>query len=1193
MKYRLSLDIGVGSIGSSVLTLDEQNRAADIKDCGVCVFEVSEGAEERRLKRTQRKNTHRTKQRLRLLSEALFDADLWSLNEDIQSDLIKLSPYAIRAQGVNGKLSEIKLNGEKLSGLMQLGRAILHMAKHRGAGFVEMHKLEIELEKAAEDKEDGTKKKKKEPSEYAQLVEYLKESGAKTIGEYFFMRLHKSYKNNNLNIDDKSRRYVRQRKMGDKVRVDYAIPRYLVKEEFNLLWDTQTKYYKQLDNEDLKTKIGDILFYENDHRPYATGNCIFIETEQRLSKAHPLSENRRIYESVNNIRIQELKEQRKLTKDERDLIISELLLKGINIGQKGQAIRKLLKLDKNFNIVLADSIKPYLYSTEAYKKVDFLTGLDDEKLAEIVEFMTEPIKPNKRDYLYNDEQLIEILKKKFGTDDEQQISQLLAMLPKGRGSLGKTATVKILELLKNEVISIREATDKLAQTDDKFIAEEERARAIQGKYNELPYYGEILKTDTQPIADWQKQINKSLNPLEAKYGKIANPAVHRILNQLRKVVNDIIRIYGRPYDINIELAREVGMSTKRKAKYERQQKENRQKNDDAVKYLKDKKIRVTSDNILKWRLAEEQKWQDAFTLERIHPRFEGFEIEHLIPDSLGGTDAPMNRVLIKRSDNLNKGNMYPYDYLQNKHGDKIYKILEFVRDSKMPDGKRWRFESDAKEKFESGDDADNITRYLTDTRYVCKLAARYLKAVVDYKQGDENNARVLTISGGHTAKLRGIWNLDGIEYDLMGLNEEVPEYLPDKTHFVNLDTGEVLYQEQLDTDGNWKKCENRKNEHWQKKPRIDHRHHIVDAITIGFVSRANMQEINWHDKRGYEIPFMQLPVPLSDENGDNRKKQLVVFRNRVIDALKNIRVYHKPEHSKNGQLHKETARLAFMKNPDNPAEVITKYQRPVSAVLDKISSLNKLLINTKAIKPQWHDDIAKDALEMINLKAAIESHLDEAKAQLENETRQLVKIGKKERKISEAMIVQKAFNITLSNGEYKSTKFPEYENKKSFVDVPKHKVVYDSGNNYCMDFYKDGKGNIGWECISQSKVNKKDFMPQWKQNGLKPIWSIQQGDMIELKTPPQWQKYTDGDRCLAIIKKFRDNELVIRYHTDARAENRKEEENLHIKQDIISKTLSFYAQSNACKIELTPFGKIIRKHTKLWDGKEKTTKQRK
>lgn len=56
-----------------------------------------------------------------------------------------------------------------------------------------------------------------------------------------------------------------------------------------------------------------------------------------MLKAHPLSEMRRIYEEVNNIRILNDMNKRKLTLEERDSIVNELLLKGQNAGK--QAIK--------------------------------------------------------------------------------------------------------------------------------------------------------------------------------------------------------------------------------------------------------------------------------------------------------------------------------------------------------------------------------------------------------------------------------------------------------------------------------------------------------------------------------------------------------------------------------------------------------------------------------------------------------------------------------------------------------------------------------------------------------------------------------------------------------------------------------------------------------------------------------------
>ena len=97
MKYRLGLDLGVGSIGCAVIQLNEHNEAMDIIDAGVRIFEVSEGAEERRLKRTARKNLVRTRKRLELLALKLYENGLWV--NDLPEGTNKLrskSPYKIR-----------------------------------------------------------------------------------------------------------------------------------------------------------------------------------------------------------------------------------------------------------------------------------------------------------------------------------------------------------------------------------------------------------------------------------------------------------------------------------------------------------------------------------------------------------------------------------------------------------------------------------------------------------------------------------------------------------------------------------------------------------------------------------------------------------------------------------------------------------------------------------------------------------------------------------------------------------------------------------------------------------------------------------------------------------------------------------------------------------------------------------------
>lgn len=48
-----------------------------------------------------------------------------------------------------------------------------------------------------------------------------------------------------------------------------------------------------------------------------------------------------------------------------------------------------------------------------------------------------------------------------------------------------------------------------------------------------------------------------------------------------------------------------------------------------------------------------------------------------------------------------------------------------------------------------------------------------------------------------------------------------------------------------------------------------------------------------------------------------------------------------------------------------------------------------------------------------------------------------------------------------------------------------------------------------------------------EKEGGKIIWSVQQGDILELDTPDEWKQYTDKERCLAKVKKFSDGKLQL------------------------------------------------------------------
>lgn len=1148
MKYCLGLDLGVGSIGSAIVELDDQNRAKHIVDAGVRIFEVSEGAEDRRLKRTMRKNLIRTRKRLSLLAKKLYENKLW-VNESPEgtSKLQMKSPYKIRSDAVN----------KCLDNQNYIGRAILHLAKHRGAGFVS-----ASVEMQEEILEEGEKSKRK-LSPYEQLDTDLKKENCQTIGEYFYNR-----------IQDKGKRVVRQHEYALKSGVvNYAIPRYLVKDEFNKIWDTQAEYFEQMRKEGLKQEIYDILFYERPAAPYATGKCIYFRDEDRLLKAHPLSEMRRIYEEVNNIRIVSDMGKRKLGLEERDKIV-DVLMHGENAGKL--KIKKLLGLTGQQKVSISDDDKPikaYLYAQPEFANIEYIKNLNLEKLAKFVEFLANPINlQDKNGRLYSEDELVNRLKQIIGVDDEKQIGKLLTLLPKGRGVLGLSATKIILEKLKSQVLSHREITDELAKTDQRFMAEEEIAHQCQGKCFELPYYGEILQTDTQPLPPMLIQNNKSLNSDEVKWGKIANPAVHMILNQIRLVVNEIVKIYGRPYCINLELGRDVGMSTKKKNDLEQQQRNNEKLNEAAKSYLKEHKLYVNTTNILKYKLAQEQGWKDAYNpMSNIPQNFYGVEIEHIIPQAKGGTDTYNNLCLVNRNDNLNKGDKFAYEYFaESKTPEQIREILKNVA-ARTPK-KAWRFEPEARERYEEGGDEEENNRYLTDTRYVSKMAGRYLRAIINCSDSDKTaQNRILAVKGGQTAILRRNWNLLGLEYDLMGL--DIPRYIDCPPYWVEQNTGVVEEGvNKPDTDGNWRFFNKKKNKEWLAKPRIDHRHHAMDAITVACCTRSLVQKLANEEK----INHVQFPLPLTDVESVGE------FRRKVIDKLKDVKVSHKPNHSIAGQMHKETGRVVLCKNPDDKDSLITVYSRKVLQVVKSAKDLNKLII-PENIKDSWAPEIAENKVKQAKLVNDFEIYMNTAEQILVAENEQGIAEGKKEIRITEGRIIAKAFKIIQEKGLWHGDKFKCYENNSSLIYIPKHGVAYVGGNNHCVDFYiKDGK--IGWEVIKRFDANQKDFEPQWKKDGGKIIWSIQQGDMLELDTPDEWKNYTDKQRCLARVKKFSDGEFNIDYMTDARMTSPQDKNLKYMFVDTLRKGLAFYIKNHARKIELTPFGKVKKKHKVLDNG---------
>jgi CRISPR-associated endonuclease Csn1 len=838
---RLGLDVGTNSIGWC-LTEDDGR----IVDLGVRIFadgrDPKSGASlavDRRAARAMRRRRDRYLGRRSAFLEALVEHGLMPADADEAKLLADRDPYELRARALDERLEPF-----------EIGRALFHLNQRRG------FKSNRKAERKQKDGEDG-----KIASGARALDQAMAEEGADTLGQFLARRETK-----------------RVRMGGENQGYDFYPQRRHVAWEFRRIWEAQAKHYpalmtqSELSWEQLDAKVTKrekdwhprevrdalyrILFFQRPLKEQEVGVCTFVNSERRLPKAHPLFQERRLYEEVNQLEVTTPgAPSRKLKMDERDLLIRKL--KGVR-SASFESLAKLLRLEPGQSFNKASETRTHLTGDEVNAAMSKLFGnawahFDRERQWLIVERLLEEEDPEALHTFLVEQGLAE--------DQITAADRAARNLPEGYGRLGPTATALILEQLKT------------GQTDGAPITYDEAARRAFGHHSDfrtgevlpkLPYYGELLTREIPPGTQLES------DPPEKRWGKITNPTVHIGLRQLEKLVNAIIEVHGRPDQIVVELARELKLNEKDKEEHNR-----RIRRDTAAAQLRSKKLQEegfadTGANRMLLRMWEELN--PANPLDRRCPYcaepigmqqlFSGAaDIDHIIPYSRSLDDSASNKVVAHRHCNRAKGNRTPWE----KWGgtERWDAIAEQV--ARLHKSKQWRFGPDAIARVEK--DGGFLARQLTDTQYLSRLARTYLSSL--YANKDEGSVYVIT--GRMTAMLRRLW----------GLNELLPDH-----NFVE-------------------------NEHSSApKNRLDHRHHAIDAAVTAVTTRSLLMEIARAAARAEDKDldrlFEGLPQPWEG------------FRDELREKLARVVVSHKPDHGRkglpppgrdvtSGRLHDDTA----------------------------------------------------------------------------------------------------------------------------------------------------------------------------------------------------------------------------------------------------------------------------------------------
>ena len=747
------------------------------------------------------------------LLEALIEAELMPSDSEDAKALTGFDPYVLRAKSLDLSLPP-----------HLLGRALFHLNQRRG--FKSNRKAD---RKSKDEKEGG-----KIATGAKALDLAMREAGARTYGEFLAGREAKRVR---MSLD------------GDGY--DFYPERRHLEAEFDAIWVAQMAHNPTLLTDAVRDRLRRIIFFQRPLKAQKVGGCTFFHDEPRLPKAHPLFQERRLYEEVNQLEItQPGSTSRKLTLDQRDLIVMKL--KSAKTASFS-GLAKLLKLGSGASFNKASKNRAGLLGDEISAsfsdKKAFGSGwacFDTETQWSIIEAVAEEEDPLR---------LYQWLMENHGVSAEQAEAIGRVRLPEGYGRLGETASRHVLAELKKDVVAYDDAVKSgISRSHSDF-----RTGEILGQ---LPYYGEILSREISP---------GSLNPddeEEVRWGKITNPTVHIGLNQLRRLVNAIIKVHGRPTNMIVELARDLKLNEKEKAEHIKRIGSDTRAARDRSKKLLESEQRDNGSNRALLKL-----WEDlnpANPLDRCCPFCgehigyaalfsEEIEIEHIIPYSRSFDDSAANKVIAHRSCNREKGNRTPWEAWGNSDRWKI--IAEQV--ARLHKSKEWRFAPDAMERFER--EGGFIARQLTDTQYLSRMARAYLSSLYTEHEG------VFVIPGRMTAMLRRLW----------GLNE----LLPDHNYVENPHSN-------------------------APKNRLDHRHHAIDAAVVGVTTRGLLNEISKAatraENQNLDKLFVDLPTPWE------------TFRDDLRDALDKIVISHKADHGRKGlapkgkdataaRLHNDTA----------------------------------------------------------------------------------------------------------------------------------------------------------------------------------------------------------------------------------------------------------------------------------------------
>lgn len=841
--YVLGLDLGSASLGWALVGIDAAERPSSLIRAGVRIFEpgvdgsaldIRQGkdqskAVDRREARLRRRQLRRRVARQRELFGVLQSAGLLPTSDihsagigseqrhRILNELDQTLGNRYRADANPTTFAQMPLYTLRKKALYEplaldeLGRVLFHLSQRRG--FQSNRK---DIKAKTKDSEDQGQVK----SAIHDLEKAIEEAGAQTLGEY-------------LAALDPHEQKVRRQWTGRK----------MFEKEFEKIWDKQREYHTDLLTPELHDRIWSLLF---DQRPvsaqrHLVGKCELEPDKRRAPWAALLAQQFRVLQKVNDLRlVKEDGSELPLNEDGRAALFDLLENQGTQSIAK---IKQHLGLPKTAQFNLERGKAKELKGNVTAQSMRKVFG---ERWKEFSEGKQNQIIENWRNS-EKDEDLKREAMEHWGLDEASANLLVNEKAPGDYCALSLVALGKILPLMR--------AGKSFKEAETEIYGNRFSGATVHPFIPVLRPHRKHFRKGTLPSQD----------PLMASIANgLRNPAVERSITEMRKVVNAIVREYGKPYEIRIELARDLKKPRSKRledtVKNRKREAENkalaqRMYNECGVPMPPSRK------DLEKAKLWVEQQGECPYTgrslpFSRLFDDDNGFDVDHILPRSRHPDDSYQNKVLCCGDTNrMVKRNQTPYEAFAAQNPENWNQILARVARWRNP-GKLSKFEINSADKL-----AEFSSRQLNDTRYTSLLAARLLSTLYggrDLAESGRKRQVIFASTGAVTATLRRNW---GFEQILHG----------------------IIPPEPSESSG---------------KPRTDHRHHAIDAIVIALtrnnIIQAMAQSSALEPWQPGTRSWRHVPQPWHTPH----------FFDSVAQQVREMLTSHRPEHKVSGELHK-------------------------------------------------------------------------------------------------------------------------------------------------------------------------------------------------------------------------------------------------------------------------------------------------